>query len=203
MTQKEKNNRQSQNEFIAMLQNCINAYDSADKLYDEIEEFIKNIMPDQTSKYDSEQQDYLHVLESYALTDNQIITVARKLEENRDERRNWHNIYEISKVWNEHKNKIINRNSRIFLRENISKSLKNLDSEWKFRVLSEEQIENLLEVKQDKTPCKRGRKSSYSEETIKELIKLYKQKVKIKEIAERYNINVNTCYSLIKRNMVA
>lgn len=203
MTQKEKNNRQSQNEFLGMLQKCINTYDEADKLFDEIEDFIKNIMPEQTSKFDSEQQDYLHILESYSLTDNQIITIARKLEENRDERRNWHNIYEISKVWNDHKNKVINRNSRVFLKENISKSLKNLDSDWKFRILSEEQIENLLDVEQDKTPSKKGRKSAYSQETIKELIRLYKEKVKIKDIAQKYNMNVNTCYSLIRRNMVA
>ena len=201
MTRKENNDRQTQNEFVAKLQNCINAYEEADKLFDEIDDFITNTMPEQTSKYDSEQQDYLHILESYSLTDDQIISISRKLEKNRDERRNWHNIYNISKVWNEHKSKVINRNNRVFLRENISKVLKNLDSnDWNFRVLSEEQVNELLEVK-EQTPSKRGRKSSFSEDIIREVVKMYKEKKKIKDIASYFDMNVNTCYSLIKRNL--
>ena len=131
MTQK-ANNRQSQNEFVAMLQKCINAYEEADKLFDEVNDFIENVMPEQTSRYDSEQQDYLHILESYELSDDQLITVGRKLEENRDERRNWHNIYNVAQVWKEHKLKVNNKNSRVFLRENIKKALNNLDNcSWK------------------------------------------------------------------------
>ena len=200
MTQK-ANNRQSQNEFVAMLQKCINAYEEADKLFDEVNDFIENVMPEQTSRYDSEQQDYLHILESYELSDEQLITVGRKLEENRDERRNWHNIYNVAQVWKEHKLKVNNKNSRVFLRENIKKALNNLDNcSWKFRVLSDEQVDNLLEVKRDKTPCKKGRKSTFSQETIKQIVKLYKENKKIKDIAKQFNMNVSTCYSIARRN---
>lgn len=201
MTQKETKSRQIQNEFVAKLQRCMKAFDEADALYDEIEDFIKNVMPEETSKYDSEQQDYLHILEDYQLDDKQLISIGRRLEENRNDRKQWHNIYTISNTWNDHKNKIFNRNSRVFLHENISKVIKNLDNDWKFRVLSEEQVKDLLDVKKDKTPCRPGRKSSFDEEIIKQAIKMYKEKKKIKDIANHFNMNVNTCYSLIKRNI--
>lgn len=200
MTQKETKNRQTQNEFIAKLQRCLIAYDEADKLFDDIDDFIKNKMPDETSKYDSEQQDYLHIIEDYVLDDKQLINIARKLEENRNDRKQWHNIYNIATVWNEHKNKIINRNSRIFLKENICKTIKNLDNDWKFRVLSEEEVKSLLSVVKDNAN-KSGRKSSFSPEIIKEAIEMYKEKTKIKDIAKHFNMNINTCYSLIKRNI--
>ena len=201
MTQKESKSRQMQNEFVAKLQQCMKAFDEADKIYDEIEDFIRNKMPEETSKYDSEQQDYLHILEDYKLNDKQLISVGRKLEENRNDRKQWHNIFNISKVWDEHKNKVYNRNSRVFLYENISKVVKNLDNDWKFRVLSEEQVKDLLEVKKDKTPCKPGKKSSFDEETIRQVVKMYKDKVKIKEIAKHFNMNISTCYSIARRNL--
>ena len=201
MTQKD-NNRQSQNEFVAMLQKCINAYEEAEKIYDEIDDFIENTMPSETSKFDSEQQDYLHILESYNLSDKQIITVSRKLEENREIRRNWHNIYNIAKVWKEHKNKVLNRNNRVFLRENIKKALTNLESSnWNFRVLSEEQVKNILSVEEEKTPCKRGRKSSVSEEDIKEMIRLRKKNMKIVDIAKKFNMKPTSCCTIIRRNI--
>jgi len=202
MTQKENNNRQSQNEFVAMLQKCINAYEEADKMFDAIDDFIENTMPEKTSKFDNEQQDYLHILESYELTDDQIIAVSRKLEENRDERRNWHNIWNIAKVWKEHKNKVINKNNRVFLRETIAKTINSLNSStWNFRVLSENQINNLLNVKSTPTTNKRGRKSSVSEEDIKEMIRLRKQKMKIVDIAKKFNMKPTSCCTIIRRNI--
>lgn len=202
MAEKELKNRQSQNEFIAKLQRCMNAYDEADKLYDEIEDFIRNIMPNETSKYDSEQQDYLHILEDYELSDSQLINIGRRLEENRSERKNWHNIFTISSTWNEHKNKIFNRNSRIFLRENICKAIKNLDCKWNFRVLSEDQIETLLTPKGNKKVegKKRGRKSTLPEGTLEYILKQHKNGVKTKDIAEELNMKLNTVYCLINRN---
>lgn len=201
MTQKESKSGQIQNEFVAKLQQCMKAFDEADKMYDEIEDFIRNKMPEETSKYDSEQQDYLHILENYQLSDKQLISVGRKLEENRNDRKQWHNIFNISKVWDEHKNKVFNRNSRVFLYENIGKVIKNLDNDWKFRVLSEEQVKTLLSCEKEHLANRPGRKSSFSEETIKEVIRLYKEKMKIKDIAKKFDINVSTCYSLIKRNI--
>ena len=202
MTMKELKNRQAQNEFIAKLQRCMNTFDEADKLYDEIEDFIKNVMPNETSKFDSEQQDYLHILEDYELTDKQLIHIGRKLEENRNERKNWHNIYTISAIWNEHKSKIFNRNNRIFLRENLSKSIKNLDNKWNFRVLSEDEVQTMLTPEKPKKVegKKRGRKSTLPEGRLEYILDQYKAGFKAKDIAEELNMNLNTVYSLIQRN---
>lgn len=73
MVKKETNNREQQNEFIALLQQCISKFDEADMLYDKVNDFINNRMPSETSIYDSEQQDFLHIFEDYDLTDSQLM----------------------------------------------------------------------------------------------------------------------------------
>lgn len=198
MNKKENQNRQQQNEFIAMLQKCINAYDEADKLYDDVEDFVKNKMPTETSFYDSEQQDYLHIFEDYDLTDKQLISVGKAMVNNRDNRRNWHNIYKIAEVWNEHKNKIINRNSRIFLRENISKVINNLDLQWKYRKLSEEDILKLLKDSEDdeKKKQKGGRRSFITDELIS-TVKILKAKgFKVSQIHQQTKLGTSTIYQI-------
>lgn len=203
MTKKEIKNRQMQNEFVAKLQNCMNAFDEADKLFDEIDDFIKNKMPNETSKFDSEQQDYLHILEDYELTDNQLISIGRRLEANRNDRKNWHNIFTISSVWNEHKGKVFNRNSRVFLKEALARTLKSLDNDWNFRILSEEEVNTLLSDTKAtiKTPSKRGRgrKANVDAKTIDYIIDRRNSGIPVKTICDTLNMKPVTVYAILKR----
>jgi hypothetical protein len=198
MTKKEIKYRETQNEFIAKLQQCVNAFDNADKLLDEIDDFIKNEMPNETSKFDSEQQDYLHILENYELNDSQLICIGRKLEANRNVRKNWHNIYAISTVWNEHKAKIYNKNSRIFLREILAKNIKSLDSDWKFRVLSEDEVKSLLKEDKEET-TKKGRPSKFSTAITDKIFTDYENGVSPKNLSTKYDIKLPTLYAMLKR----
>lgn len=199
---KEVKNRQKQNEFIAMIHRCITAYDEADKLYDEIEEFVKTTMPSETSFYDSEQQDYLHLFEDYDLTDNQLISIGKALVNNRDNRRNWHNIWKIAEVWNNHKNKLINRNTRLFLKDSITKAINNLDLQWKYRKLSEEDITKLLkdtdiEIKNTSNKKKPHNRHMLTDDVIKEVIKLQKEGVSaIKTQQQLGNIGLSTVFKI-------
>ena len=201
MTKKEIKNRQAQNEFIAKLQRCMEAFDEADKLYDDVEDFIKNEMPTETSKFDSEQQDYLHILEDYELTDKQLINVGRKLEANRNNRKNWHNIFTIASAWNEHKGKVFNRNNRVFLRESIAKTIKNLDNSWNFRVLSEDQVTLLLDDNKVEEPTKRGRgrKPNVSQDKIDYIIDRRNSGIPVKTICETLSMKPVTVYAILKR----
>lgn len=197
--------RTTQNEFIVKLQNCINAYEEADRQFDEINDFIQNKMPEETSVVDKEQQDILHMFEEYDLTDEQIVKLGRHFMKTRENRRNWHNIYEIAKVWNGHKNKVVNKNNRIFLREIIGKTIKNLDNDWKFRVLKEEDIKNILKedyeqnTKHVEQKKKKG-KPPTSQEKVKECLQLLNGGIKPKEIAERLQIGLTTVYKIKKES---
>ena len=203
MNKKEIKNRQQQNEFIAMIQRCMDQFNQADKLYDEIEDFIENKMPVETSAYDSEQQDYLHIFEDYDLTDNQLVSIGKAIINNRDNRRNWHNIYEISKVWKEHKQKIFNRNTRIWLNENLKKVINNLNCQWKYRSLSEEDISNLLKDDENKNTNsseeKQKRHKRYTQKEIENILNLKKEGLKTKDICEKCNIKPVTFYAIIKK----
>lgn len=196
--------RTTQNEFIVKLQNCINAYEEADKQFDEIDDFIQNKMPEETSIIDKEQQDVLHIFEDYDLTDKQIVKLGRHFMKTRETRRNWHNIYEISKVWNEHKNKVINKNNRIFLREIIGKAIKGLDNDWNFRVLKEEDINELLKedekVKTTKRKHTGGRKPT-PQSKVKKCIEMLNSGMKLKDIAKTLNIGIATVHRIKKANL--
>ena len=196
MVKKETNNREQQNEFIALLQQCISKFDEADMLYDKVNDFINNRMPSETSIYDSEQQDFLHIFEDYDLTDSQLINIGKAMVKNRDNRRNWHNIYEIAKVWNEHKGKVFNSNSRVFLKDNIKKVIEKLDKQWNYRQLSEQDIEKLLKIDEPIIKNKRGKRPSITEEIINKVLKDKSNKVPVKVTAEKLQLGLSTVYKI-------
>ena len=194
-------NRSKQNEFVVRLQNCITAYENADKLFDEIDDFIQNKMPEETRIFDKEQQDVLHIFEQYDLTDSQIVKLGRHFMKTRENRRNWHNIFEIARVWESNKNKIFNRNNRIFLREALGKRIKDLDKDWNFKILSEEEVKELLEedYKEEKPQLKRG-KPSIPQNKVDKCLELLNNGSKPKDIAHILKIGLTTVYKIKKEN---
>lgn len=155
---KEIKDREKQNEFLALLERCIQAYEQADEIFEEVEKVAKSV-PDELSAIDSERSDYLHILENYELTPDARACLVQKLEDVCNRRRNVLNISILVGTWNNNKNKVTNSNNRVFLRQAIKNRLSNLDCDYKFRVLSEDDITNIIEPSiQTPAPKKRGRK---------------------------------------------
>lgn len=199
MTEKKVKDRQTQNEFLAKIQQCLDKFDEADALFDDIDDFINNKMPEEQRKYNSEQQDFLHLIENYQLTDEQILSLGRKLEKNRNERRNWDNISRIALIWKNNKAKAYNKNSRIFLKEQLQKGVQALDNNWNFRVLSEEDIKKFFDAPiKEKTKKKKGR-TPISKEIIGNIISKYEQGLKARKISEILNMKLPTVYAIIKK----
>ena len=96
-------------------------------------------------KIDQEIQDWLHYIENNELTDSESIIVIKKLKELRIERRSLRNEYEIEKVYKDNSSKMMGNNTRGLLKAEIHKIMKQLDSEYKNRVLTDEQIKQVLE----------------------------------------------------------
>jgi len=83
---------------------------------------------------------------------------VRLLKEFRLIRRSLRNEYEIEKTYKENSSKMMGNNTRGLLMAEINKKVKQLDNEYKYRVLSEEEIVKLIGEK-----SKRGRKKKDEE----------------------------------------
>ena len=108
---------------------------------------IDNLIATQSvtnQKIDQEIQDWLHYIENNELTDSESIVVIKKLKELRIERRSLRNEYEIEKVYKDNSSKMMGNNTRGLLKAEIHKIMKQLDSEYKNRVLTDEQIKQAL-----------------------------------------------------------
>lgn len=155
---KEIKDRTKQNEFLALIERCIQAYEDADSIFEEVEDIAKSI-PQEISAIDSERSDYLHILENYELTSEARECLMKKLEDVSDRRRNALNISCLVGTWNNNKNKVNNANNRVFLRQAIKTRLSTLDLDYNFRVLSEEDVNMIIEAPPETPqPKKRGRK---------------------------------------------
>lgn len=204
--------RNIQNEFLAKLQNCFDAYDNADNSLEEILDFIKNIKPEGTSEADLHRSDLLHIFEDFNLSDAALINVGRKLQNIADERRNWHNIHDISQVFMQNYNKIHYKDQRPFLRSIIEKSVKNLDQPYNFRVMNDEEIKNIISVSEEKKVIverekverpsnsnEKGRCKGSKNLTIAEknnILNEISKGRKIKDVAESFGIALSTVYKL-------
>lgn len=197
---KETYDRKEQNEFLAQLDSCIRAYENADKLFDELEEYCSSI-PERMSKVDSERSDYLHIFENYDLNDSARMMLCERLEDISAKRRNLHNINILIGTWQQHKNKINNRCNRPFLRQALKDRLSNLDCDYKFRCLSEEDVNNIVFVSAKKTTGK-GRTAgarTLKEEKTALIIEAFDNGMKVKDISAKYEIALSTCYKVINK----
>ena len=113
-------------------------------------------------KVDCEIQDWLHYIENNEIDEKQSIKIMQELQRLRRERRCLHNEYEIEKTFKDNSSKVMGKNTRQFLMVEINKTIKQINSEYKNRVLTDEDINTILVEKK-----KRGRPKK-EEETNEE-----------------------------------
>lgn len=198
MEYKEKD-RNIQNEFLVKLNNVFDAFDTAEDLLDEVNNYLNNDFRENTSNTDLLESDLIHILENHELNDDIILNVGKKLEETLQTRRNWHNINEISMVWLKNYKKLYNRQERAFFKNSISSVVKNLDKPYNYRVLSEDDINDLMNKKSIDAKAEQGNRKGYTKLTKEQKVEAKKDinnGMSILGVAEKYGISRSQVYKL-------
>ena len=114
------------------------------QILDEIDEMIKT-QPTELQNVDFELSDYYHLIENNELSDIASIKIIKNIHDLRKKRRTLNNEYEIENTYQTHKSKLPGTETRKFLANEIYKTVKKLNSEYKNRILTENDIKSLLE----------------------------------------------------------
>ncbi len=114
------------------------------KLLDEIDEMI-NDQSSELQKADYEISDWLHYIENSDIGKENSVKILNKVKELRQTRRTLHREYEIENAYKNNSSKMMGNNTRQLLLAEINKAIKRYDSEYKNRVLTEEDIKAILE----------------------------------------------------------
>lgn len=103
-----------------------------------------NELPNLQSQIDEELSDLLHYIENNELTPKQSTKMIKLLQQKRLVRRGLYNDYEIKRVYNAHKSKLAIDTQRQFFLGEIHKKARELNSTYKSRRLTNEQIKELI-----------------------------------------------------------
>lgn len=117
---------------------------NAVQILDEIDEMI-NSQSTELQTVDLELSDWYHLIENNELSDEASIKVVKKIHDLRKLRRSLSNESSIENAYQTHKTKLVGNNTRSFLANEIYKVVKNLNKEYKNRVITDEDIKNILE----------------------------------------------------------
>lgn len=88
--------------------------------------------------------DFLHILETYNLNDRQLLNVAKAIVANQKRRRDYKNQYIIAKTYRENKSKLSSKEGRKVFKDSILDTVSHLGERYKLKVLSEEDVEKII-----------------------------------------------------------
>lgn len=180
--------------FLATLQRAIDVLNELDGLIDS--------NGDRQSKIDLELSDWLHKLQyDDELTNEQITNIGIKIKELRKERESLRNEYELISEFKTHKNKLFEQSNRQFLVNNIQIRLKKLNQPYNNRVLTEEDINKVINntVNKSEEEIKTRKKYVFTDkETIRSMLL---EGYKAKEVANELGCSLSTVY-YVHRDLV-
>ena len=119
------------------------------KILDEIDEMIST-QGQELQKIDLELSDLYHFIENNNVTDNTSVKLIERIKELRLKRRSLQREYEIENAYKNNSSKMMGNGTRSFLLNTIKQTVKNLNSEYKNRVLTDEDIEQLQSTEKKK-----------------------------------------------------
>lgn len=181
-----------ENIFLGRLELMLSKFEELDSIFSEINEIIKE-QPSNQQQIDWELSDYYHRLEDENTTDNEFISIGKKIQKARLIRADYQRTYELIKAYNENKEKIFYcpKTNRADFRKAIQYAMKYLHEDYKYRVLTEDQLNDIKEEsKQRKTTSKL---------TKTDIIDCLKQGMKSIEIARKYEVNPSTITRMMQR----
>ena len=119
------------------------------KILDEIDEMIST-QGQELQKIDLELSDLYHFIENNNVTDNTSVKLIERIKQLRLKRRSLQREYEIENAYKNNSSKMMGNGTRSFLLNTIKQTVKNLNSEYKNRVLTDEDIQNLQSTEKKK-----------------------------------------------------
>lgn len=171
-------------------------------LLDEIDEIIKSI-PSTQQKNDYLLSDYLHLIESDEFGTVLATNITKEIKTARNERRAWNNIKLIADNYIKNKYKLMQTEQRKELTKILTDSVTNLHQDYKYRILSDEDIKELhKEKKQEMESSKKipkKRKEYKSVAVTKEWLEAQLKIKTAKEIAEELEISTSSVTNLKRK----
>lgn len=166
--------------FLAKIQQAIT-------LLNEVDDIIAN-NPDMQKNIDWEISDYLHLIENETLSERAKLEIDDRLKQCRLVRRQINHIQAIGKVFSDNRGKLTFKNSRDILYSMIQNTVSKMDTEYNYRVLDKETIENLC--KQEEMVVEQKNKSRLKEPKIskEELQEKLDSGMKAIEIAQELGV---------------
>lgn len=128
------------------------------QILDEIDEMIKT-QSNELQTIDYELSDLYHLIENNDLSDESSLVIVKRIHNLRKLRRSLNNEHEIENTYRNHLSKLTGPDTRKFLAIEIHKTTKNLNNLYKNRVLTEEDINTILNPVTPKKKAGRPKKS--------------------------------------------
>jgi len=171
--------KQSDLYFLKILQDAITSLNKIDELVES--------NSTRQSAIDLELCDLLHLIENEEISDAASPKIIKRIHELRQIRRSLRNEYELIIKYNEIKERLSFKENRQFVIAEIQKRIKNLNQEYKNRILTQEQIDELLKddstkITETKKKRKRSEESKKIDEQIMELLEKGKSQSEIAKI---------------------
>ena len=117
--------------------------DNSIQILNKVDEYIDTLV-EELSNYDKRTTDLLHYIENNNLNAPQSCKIIKEIKKIRQERRKIKNDMELSKVYKDNINKLVNIDSRNMLMTKVHKTEKQLESEYQNRIYTPEDIDNIL-----------------------------------------------------------
>lgn len=191
MKEENKIENKKENVFLAKLHVMLEKFNEIDSIIQDIDEMIKK-QPDNQQQIDYLLSDYYHILENEDISDETSIKVARKIHDARLIRRDESYTARLISVYEKNKNRVqySNKMNRDFFRQSIEQTISNFHEDYKYRVLTNVDLDNLKKSEtrkaEEKQTTKR-RKSGLPDK--EEIIECFKNNMKNKDIAAKFNID--------------
>lgn len=115
------------------------------KILNNVEEYKNNLI-DRLSEQDKRLSDLYHLIESSKLSTGQCYRVIKEIKTQRVIRRKIKNDISLFNTYDKHINKLLNENNRNMLLAELYKVDKRLQAEYKNRLYTEEEINEILGV---------------------------------------------------------
>ena len=125
--------------------NVLEELKSAINTLNKVDEY-KDGLVDKLSEQDKRLSDLEHYIEENKLSTNQCYRMIKEIKKQREIRRKIKNDYTILTNYENNINKLINYDNRRLLLEKVYKVNKSLDTKYKNRIYTEEEINEILGV---------------------------------------------------------
>lgn len=182
--------------FLTKLQQVLNGLD-------EIDDMIGNNSSDQ-SNVDTLLEDYKHLIEENGkdMSDDAKINMINYYAKARLTRRNNKNFYEVTKYYNNNRQKLQYKSGRQNLYREVQNKLNNLGNKYNYRVLTDDEVKNFINYVDNTLDDKNKETNKIKHRNVKvskdELEKLLKDGNKSVDIAKMYGVT-SQYISLLKK----